>query len=302
MLCLGKQGKTMFYRDLMYHLHHSEDKFIMAPGIRGLVMLVFTLPSYPYVFKIIKDIFGSSKDMDHATVKRKFTMVKQVDRVGRMADTLEFSNVAFPLARFDQDVLDEMRKLAPSVMEIDGDDLIIKHMYIERRMEPLNIHLDRMEKANDTEALEHCIKDYGNAIRELAQANIFPGDMLWKNFGITRYGRVVFYDYDEIEYMTDINFRVLPIAPDFETEMSGEIWYKVAKNDVFPEEFVTFLLTSPTVRKIFLKHHKDLVSTKFWKSAQEKINSGYVEDFFPYPPALRFVERFSATLRDRKLS
>lgn len=292
MLGLGKQGKTMFFRDLMYHLHHSEDKFIMAPGIRGLVMLVFTLPSYPYVFKIIKDIFGSSKDMDHATVKKKFTMVKQVDRVGRMADTLEFSNVAFPLSRFDPEVLEELEKLAPSVMEISGDDLIIKHMYIERRMEPLNIHLERMERENNTEALEHCIKDYGNAIRELAQANIFPGDMLWKNFGITRYGRVVFYDYDEIEYMTDINFRVIPMAPDFETEMSGEIWYKVAKNDVFPEEFVTFLLTSPTVRQIFLRHHKDLVSTGFWKGAQEKILGGHVEDFFPYPSELRFPERF----------
>lgn len=295
MLGLGKQGKTMFYRDWMYHLHHSEDKFIMAPGIRGLVMLVFTLPSYPYVFKIIKDVFGSSKDMDQATVKSKFTMVKQVDRVGRMADTLEFSNVAFPLKRFDPEVLEEMRKLAPSKMEIDGEDLIIKHLYIERRMEPLNIHLDRMEKENNTEALEHCIKDYGNAIRELAQANIFPGDLLWKNFGVTRYGRVVFYDYDEIEYLTDINFRTIPIAPDYETEMSGEIWYKVAKNDVFPEEFVTFLLTSPVVRKIFLKHHKDLVAPGFWKKSQEKIMAGHVEDFFPYPTTLRFCERFKTS-------
>jgi len=293
MLGLGKQGKTLFYRDLMYHLHHSEDKFIMAPGIRGLVMLVFTLPSYPYVFKIIKDVFGSSKDMDRATVKRKFQMVKQVDRVGRMADTLEFSNVAFPLARFDDEVIEEMQKLASSSMEIEGDTLIIKHLYIERRMEPLNIHLNRMEKAGNTEALEHCIHDYGNAIRELAQANIFPGDMLWKNFGITRYGRVVFYDYDEIEYMTDINFRKVPVAPDFETEMSGEVWYAVARNDVFPEEFATFLLSSPIIRKIFLQHHKDLLSPCFWQQTQEKIRRGHVEDFFPYPLELRFCNQAS---------
>lgn len=291
MLGLGKQGKTMFYRDLKYHMHHSADKFIMAPGIRGLVMLVFTLPSYPYVFKIIKDVFGSSKEMDRETVKRKFVMVKEVDRVGRMADTLEFSNVAFPLNRFDQEVLDELQRLAPSCMVIKDGTLILKHLYIERRMEPLNLYLERMEQSNNTEALEHCIRDYGNAIRELAQANIFPGDMLWKNFGITRYGRVVFYDYDEIEYMTDTNFRTIPPAPDFETEMSGEVWYPVAKNDVFPEEFVTFLLTSPTVRKIFLTYHRDLVSTKFWKDAQEKIRSGFVEDFFPYPQTLRFCNQ-----------
>ncbi len=289
MLGLGKQGKTMFFRDFIYHLHHSEDQFIMAPGIRGLVMLVFTLPSYPYVFKIIKDVFGSSKEMDQATVKRKFMMVKQVDRVGRMADTLEFSNVMFPLKRFDDEVLAELQTLAPSKFEIDGDQLIIKHLYIERRMEPLNIHLDRMDKSNNVEALEHAIKEYGSAIRELAQANIFPGDMLWKNFGITRFGRVVFYDYDEIEYMTDINFRKIPPAPDFETEMSGEVWYPVHRGDVFPEEFATFLLGSPMVRKLFLKHHKDLLSPTFWQEAQEKIRSGHVEDFFPYPQALRFV-------------
>ncbi len=288
MLGLGKQGKTMFFRDFIYHLHHSEDKFIMAPGIRGLVMLVFTLPSYPYVFKLIKDVFGASKNMDRATVKRKFMLVKQVDRVGRMADTLEFSNVLFPLKRFDQEVLDELERLAPSCYEIDGDQLIIKHLYIERRMEPLNIHLERMERTQNAEGLEHAIKEYGSAIRELAQANIFPGDMLWKNFGITRFGRVVFYDYDEIEYMTDCNFRAIPPAPDFETEMSGEVWYAVGKNDVFPEEFATFLLASPTLRKVFIKHHADLLSPKFWQIAQQKIRDGHVEDFFPYPQELRF--------------
>ena len=288
MLGLGKQGKTMFFRDFIYHLRHSEDQFIMAPGIRGLVMLVFTLPSYPYVFKVIKDVFGSSKDIDRATVKNKFTLVKQVDRIGRMADTLEFSNVSFPLDRFSDEILKELETLAPSCFEIEGDQLLIKHLYIERRMEPLNIHLDRMEKSNDVAGLDHAIREYGNAIRELAQANIFPGDLLWKNFGISRYGRVVFYDYDEIEYMTDINFRRIPPPPDFETEMSGEVWYSVARNDVFPEEFATFLLTSPTVRKIFREHHADLLSPKFWQEAQAKIRNGHVEDFFPYPQEIRF--------------
>ncbi|WP_374277654.1 bifunctional isocitrate dehydrogenase kinase/phosphatase [Azonexus sp.] len=288
MLGLGKQGKTMFFRDFIYHLHHSEDKFIMAPGIRGLVMLVFTLPSYPYVFKIIKDVFGSSKNMDKATVKKKFMLVKQVDRVGRMADTLEFSNVMFPLDRFDREILDELERLAPSCYEIDGDQLIIKHLYIERRMEPLNIHLERMEKSGNADGLEHAIREYGNAIRELAQANIFPGDMLWKNFGVTRYGRVVFYDYDEIEYMTDCNFRAIPPAPDYETEMSGEVWYPVGRNDVFPEEFATYLLASPQLRKVFMKHHRDLLSPGFWQDAQQKIRAGHVEDFFPYPQEIRF--------------
>ncbi|MFN3986837.1 MAG: bifunctional isocitrate dehydrogenase kinase/phosphatase [Rhodocyclaceae bacterium] len=294
MLGLGKQGKTMFFRDLIAHLRHSNDQFIIAPGIRGLVMLVFTLPSYPYVFKIIKDVFGASKNMDRATVKRKYLMVKHVDRVGRMADTLEFSYAALPLSRFHPELLEELRKLAPSSFEIEGDSVIIKHFYIERRMTPLNIHLER---AADEE-VEEAVKEYGNAIRELAIANIFPGDMLWKNFGVTRYGRVVFYDYDEIEYMTDMNFRKIPAAPYPEMEMSGEAWYSAAALDVFPEEFATFLLGAPRVRKAFLRHHRDLLQPEFWQQAQASIRSGYVEDFFPYPVEMRFCNLFPAETPD----
>ena len=288
MLGLGKQGKTMFFRDLVAHLRHSNDRFMIAPGIRGLVMLVFTLPSFPYVFKVIKDVFGASKNMDRATVKRKYLMVKHVDRVGRMADTLEFSYAALPRSRFQPELLEELRTLAPSAFEIDADKLIIKHLYIERRMTPLNIHL---EQASDEE-MEAAVREYGNAIRELATANIFPGDMLWKNFGVTRYGRVVFYDYDEIEYMTDMNFRAIPPAPYEEMELAGEPWYSAGPMDVFPEEFATFLLGVPRVRKAFLKYHRDLLSPHFWQQAQQRIRDGFVEDFFPYPEELRFCKLF----------
>lgn len=292
MLGLGKQGKTAFYRGLMSHLQHSRDQFIIAPGIKGLVMLVFTLPSYPYVFKVIKDVFGVTKEVDHATVKRKYQLVKQVDRVGRMADTLEFSHVALPKARFSQELVDELYKLVPSLLEEDGDDLIIKHLYIERRMVPLNIYLETAEKKDRDDLLEDAVCEYGNAIRELAIANIFPGDMLWKNFGVTRYGRVVFYDYDEIEYMTDCNFRRIPPPPNFEAEMSGEVWYSVGKNDIFPEEFETFLLVSDKIRNAFLRHHADLFDAAFWKQAQESIRRGEVRDFFPYPESMRFCNQF----------
>jgi isocitrate dehydrogenase kinase/phosphatase len=292
MLGLGKQGKTAFYRGLFSHLHHSADQFIVAPGIRGLVMLVFTLPSYPYVFKVIKDVFGATKDVDHATVKRKYQLVKQVDRVGRMADTLEFSHVALPRRRFAPELIEELYQQVPSLLEEDGNDLIIKHLYIERRMAPLNLYLERAEKAGRDDLIEQAVVEYGNAIRELAIANIFPGDMLWKNFGVTRYGRVVFYDYDEIEFMTDCNFRRIPPAPNEEAEMSGEPWYSVGRNDIFPEEFAFFLLTSPKIRDAFMRHHADLLDASFWQRAQEEIRQGTIRDFFPYPEELRFCNRF----------
>jgi len=209
-----------------------------------------------------------------------------------MADTLEFSYAAFPRTRFSPDLIEELQKQVPSQLEEDGDDLIIKHLYIERRMEPLNLHLDKAERAGHDDLIDEAVEEYGNAIRELAIANIFPGDMLWKNFGVTRYGRVVFYDYDEIEYMTDCNFRRIPVAPDPEMEMSGEVWYSVGRNDIFPEEFATFLLTSPKIRQAFMRHHADLLDAGFWQQAQEQIRRGVVMDFFPYPESLRFCNVF----------
>ncbi len=292
MLGLGKQGKTMFFRDLFHHLHHSCDEFVVAPGIRGMVMMVFTLPSYPYVFKVIKDVFGASKEVDHATVKRKYLLVRQVDRVGRMADTLEFSYAALPKARFSAALLAELHQQVPSQLEEDGEDLVIKHLYIERRMEPLNLYLDRVGKEGRDDLMDQVVLEYGNAIRELAIANIFPGDMLWKNFGVARFGRVVFYDYDEIEHMTDCNFRRIPPAPNLEMEMSGEPWYSVGRNDVFPEEFASFLLTSPKIRQSFMKHHADLLDVSFWQEEQQSIRRGEVRDFFPYPESFRFCNAF----------
>ncbi|HMZ84383.1 MAG TPA: bifunctional isocitrate dehydrogenase kinase/phosphatase [Rhodocyclaceae bacterium] len=289
MIGLAKQGKTMFYRDLLHHLRHSDDQFIEAPGIRGLVMHVFMLPSYPYVFKIIKDRFGSSKDTTREQVKKKFLMVKQVDRVGRMADTLEFTELALPKTRFSPELLEQLFDLAPSIVKDEGANIIIDHCYIERRMTPLNMYL---ENAGD-ERIDHAVREYGNAIRELARANIFPGDLLWKNFGVTRYGRVVFYDYDEIEYLTDCNFRRIPAAPYADMELSGEVWYSVAKNDVFPEEFGTFLLGNAKIRAAFMKYHRDLLDAAFWQRTQEIIRRGELEDFFPYPESLRFCNAFA---------
>ncbi len=291
MLGLGKQGKTMFYRDLLHHLRHSADKFAEAPGIRGMVMHVFMLPSFPYVFKVIKDRFGSSKDTTREQVKKKFLMVKQVDRVGRMADTLEFTELALPKTRFSPELIEQLFELAPSIVKEEGANISIAHCYIERRMTPLNIYLDN----GDDETIDHAVHEYGNAIRELARANIFPGDMLWKNFGVTRYGRVVFYDYDEIEYLTECNFRRIPPAPYPDMEMSGEAWYSVARNDVFPEEFAAFLLGKPKVRAAFIKYHRDLLDVAFWQKTQEIILRGEYEDFFPYPESLRFCNSFRAT-------
>jgi isocitrate dehydrogenase kinase/phosphatase len=295
-LGLAKQGKTLFYRDFLFHMQHSSDKFRIAPGIKGMVMLVFDLPSFPFVFKLIKDYYPPQKDTSRERIRDKYQLVKRHDRVGRMADTLEFSEVGFPRDRFTDELIAEIEKFAPSQLEIsdrDGDgtiEVVLKHVYIERRMIPLNIYLqeafDTLKTTPDdplaNAQLTRAVVEYGNAIKDLVAANIFPGDMLWKNFGITRHGKVVFYDYDEIEYITDCNFRQVPEPRNEEDEMSGEVWYSVGKNDVFPETFGPFLLGNPRVRAVFMKHHADLLEPGFWQTHKERIAAGHVHDVFPY--------------------
>ncbi len=283
-LGLQKQGKNIFYRDFLYHLRHSSDRFRIAPGIKGMVMLVFDLPSFPFVFKVIKDFYPPQKETTRELIKSKYLIVKQHDRVGRMADTLEYSNVAFPRSRFEPELVAELQHFCPSLLEDDGDSLVIRHVYIERRMIPLNIYLHDATK----EQIGRVVIEYGNAIKDLVAANIFPGDMLWKNFGVTRHGKVVFYDYDEIEYLTDCNFRKVPAPRNEEEEMSGEIWYHVGPKDVFPETFEPFLLGNPSVREVFMKHHADLLDAGFWQSCKERILAGHVHDVFPYDPHKRF--------------
>ncbi len=290
MVGLQKQGKTLFYRDFLHHLRHSSDRFIIAPGIKGLVMSVFTLPSYPYVFKMIKDVIPYPKETDREQIKGKYQLVKMHDRVGRMADTWEYSQVALPRARFHPDLLRELMQMCPSELDLDPQTVVLKHVYIERRMTPLNIYL---QHATDAE-LDSVIRGYGQAIKDLAAANIFPGDMLYKNFGVTRLGRIVFYDYDEIEYMTDCNFRRIPPAPNEEAEMSGEPWYRVEKGDAFPENWETFLLGDPRIRAALLKYHADLFTPEFWQERKERIAAGKLEDVFPYPPEKRFSNRYGA--------
>ncbi|MFK4233880.1 bifunctional isocitrate dehydrogenase kinase/phosphatase [Pseudomonas guariconensis] len=273
-----KHGKSEFYRALINHLASTEDRFVMAPGVRGMVMSVFTLTGFNTVFKIIKDRFSPSKTVDRATVIDKYRLVKSVDRVGRMADTQEFADFRFPKAKFEAQCLAELLEVAPSTVKLEGDTVLIRHCWTERRMTPLNLYLEQASEAQVLEALE----DYGLAIKQLAAANIFPGDMLLKNFGVTRHGRVVFYDYDEISFLTEVNFRHIPPPRYPEDEMSGEPWYSIGPHDVFPEEFPPFLFADIGQRRLFSRLHGELYDADYWKGLQATIRDGKVIDVFPY--------------------
>ena len=273
-----KHGKSEFYRALINHLATTDDRFVMAPGVRGMVMTVFTLPGFNTVFKLIKDRFSPSKNVSRATVIEKYRLVKSVDRVGRMADTQEFADFRFPLSKFEPECLAELLEVAPSTVVVEGDNVLIRHCWTERRMTPLNLYLENANSAQIREALD----DYGLAIKQLAAANIFPGDMLLKNFGVTRHGRVVFYDYDEICYLTEANFRHIPQPRTPEDEMASEPWYSIGPLDVFPEEFPPFLFADAGQRRLFNELHGEIYDADYWKSLQAAILEGKVIDVFPY--------------------
>ncbi|MEM8660880.1 MAG: bifunctional isocitrate dehydrogenase kinase/phosphatase [Pseudomonadota bacterium] len=280
----NKHGKTYYHRCAYRHMKSTSDQFMIAPGIKGMVMSVFTMPSYDFVFKIIKDRFTPPKDMTREQVKAKYRLVKRADRAGRMADTQEFTNLAFARDRFSDEVMEELRTSAPSMLEEHGKALVIKHVYVERRMTPLNLYL---QDATD-EQLRDVMDEYGNAIKQLAAANIFPGDMLLKNFGVTRHGRVVFYDYDEIMPLVDCHFRVIPAPRNEMEEMASQPWYSVGPNDIFPEEFRLFFSGNQRARKVFDQLHSDLYEADFWQTMQQRVRDGHIEDFFPYRRKLRF--------------
>ncbi|QTF93406.1 bifunctional isocitrate dehydrogenase kinase/phosphatase [Halomonas sp. BM-2019] len=280
-----KQGKTEFFRALNRHVARREDKFIIAPGVRGMVMAVFVLPSFRTVFKIIKDRFDPTKKMSRENVREKYRLVKRNDRVGRMADTQEFSHFITRKDHYDPACLEHLLEVAPSTVYLRGDKVIIEHCYTERRMTPLNLYLAQCS-AEETRAV---LKDYGNAIKQMAAANIFPGDMLLKNFGVTRHGRVVFYDYDEVCYLTECNFRHIPEPLYPEQELADEPWYSVGPNDIFPEEFGPFLFADVRMRKLFHELHPELFDADYWKGLQQAIRDGRVIDVYPYRNKQRFA-------------
>lgn len=280
-----KQGKNEFYRAFIYHLRHSNDQFITALGTEGMVMNVFTLPSYPYVFKLIKDPNHIKKDIQTKTVINCYQLVKRKDRVGRMADIWEFSHVAFPLNRFSSTCLAQLQSTCASSLSMEGDYLIIKHLYIERRMIPLNLYIDKVRKSEQ----ERILQEYGQAIKDIAGAGLFAGDLLIKNFGVTNHGRVVFYDYDEIVPMAQCNFRAIPKPQTEEQEMAAEPWYTVGENDIFPEEFEFYIMTDNSHKQLFKKHHADLFTVNYWQNIQQNLAKGILPDIFPYNIKRRFI-------------
>ncbi len=280
----AKQGKTERYRHFFSHLAaHPQQQLVHAEGERGMVMAVFTLPSYPLVFKLIRDQFAFPKVSNREDVRNRYSLVFKHDRVGRLIDAQEYRHLRFPRAQFEPGLLQELLGECRESVSAEGQDIVVHHCYVERRLRPLNLHV----KEVDADAALAAVLDYGQAIKDLARSNIFPGDLLLKNFGTTRHGRAIFYDYDELCLVTDCRFRALPQPRNEEEEMHHGAWYYVADNDVFPEQFPRFLGLASEQREALLQAHGEIFDVAWWQALQDKLQAGGFEDVPPYPESAR---------------
>jgi isocitrate dehydrogenase kinase/phosphatase len=279
----NKHGKTELYRSLMAELERPDARFAFAEGDEGMVMAVFTLPSWSVVFKIIKDTFGAPKNTTRQAVMERYHFVFVRDRVGRLADAQEFEHLEFPRRCFPEDLLAYLLSVAGATVRVEDDRVIVRQLYTERRVTPLNLFLRDADEAAAGEA----VLDYGNAIKDLAAADIFTGDMLLKNFGVTRNGRVICYDYDELCLLSECRFRRLPEPTSLEEELAAEPWFHVGEMDVFPEEFRAFLVPPGPARELFLQAHGDLLDVDFWQGVQRRLEAGEVFDVYPYRRSAR---------------
>ena len=276
-----KHGKTELYRDLRAHMTTTGDRFEFAPGTRGLVMEVFTLPGFDVVFKVIRDRFGAPKQITREHVKSRYRLVFKHDRAGRLVDAQEYEHLEFPIDRFDPALLQELLSECSRTVRIRDGRVALDHSYVERRVSPLDVHL---QAGLDVEA---AVLDFGQAIRDLAASGIFPGDMLLKNFGVTRHGRVVFYDYDELTTLEECTFRKKPVSSSYDDELSEAAWFPMGPGDVFPEEFATFLGLDGRLRDLFFAKHADLFEAATWRKWQASIRAGEIIDIYPYTEAAR---------------
>ena len=289
-----KHGKTEFYRDLHRFVHLSKEQFVIAPGMEGAVMIVFTLPNYDYVFKIMKDrpCFLRSnrrtdKVIDKSEVRFRYRFVCSRDRVGRLVDTQEFENVRFRTKRYTKELLDEFKVAARELVSVHEDYVIIKHLYLQRKVKPLPLYFFEEENA---QALRQVVIDFGYFIKDLAATGLFPADLFntW-NYGVTAGKRVVLYDYDDVIPLESARIGHKPDPKNESEETSPEEeWIVAQSTDFFLDEIDTYVGIPSPLRGIFNAEHRDLFTLEFWETMKDRVSAGEIIDIIPYDRTKRF--------------
>jgi len=282
----AKQGKTERYRTFFRHFQdHPDEQLVHADGTPGMVMAVFTLPSYPLVFKLIRDRFAWPKRMTRHQVEEKYALVFNLDRVGRLLDAQPYRHLRFPKARFSAALREELLTQCAASVREEGDSLVIALCYVQRRFRPLNLYL----REQTAEARRAAALDYAQAITDMARNNIFPGDMLPKNFGVSRHGRAVFYDYDELCLVSDCVFRAWPEPRNADEALADEPWFHVGPRDVFPDRFAPFMGLPADELAAVREQHGHLFDPSWWQGLQARFAAGDYPDTPPYAASHRLA-------------
>jgi len=293
----NRHGKTEFYRSLHRFVHDSRQRFLVAPGLEGAVMIVFTLPSYDFVFKVIKDrpCFLRShaetrKTIARDEVRRRYEFVSHRDRAGRMVDTQEFENLKFRTWRFSEQLLREFALAARESVAITDDYVTIRHVYVQRRVTPLPLYL---QAEKDPETVRRVLLDFGFFLKDVAASGVFPCDLFntW-NYGVTLWGRVVLYDYDDVAPLERVTFREKPAPRHALEELKPEEdWIVAGDEDFFLDELERYSGVPQPLRGIFRAAHGDLYTLEFWRGLKERLARGEIPDVFPYDRGVRFAAR-----------
>jgi isocitrate dehydrogenase kinase/phosphatase len=293
----NRHGKTEFYRDLHHFVHVSREQFVIAPGLEGAVMIGFTLPSFGFVFKVIKDRpcflrsrIGTLKVITKDQVRYRYNFVSHRDRAGRMVDTQEFENLRFRKKRFSDDLLLEFVLAARNTVSITDEYVIIKHLYVQRKVVPLPMYF---ETEKNPEAIRHVLIDFGYFLKDLAASGVFPSDLfnIW-NYGVTHWGRVVLFDYDDVLPIEQIRFREKPPPRDEIEEMEPEEnRISATEDDFFIDEIDRYSGIPEPLKGVFKSVHGDLYTLKFWYDLTDRLNKGEIFDVIPYDRGKRFHDR-----------
>lgn len=293
----NRHGKTEFYRELHRFVHVSKEQFVIAPGLEGAVMIVFTLQHYGFVFKVIKDrpcflrsSLDTPKGITQEQVRHRYDFVSHRDRAGRMVDTQEFENLRFKKKRFSNELLSEFTLAAKNNVTITNEYVVIHHVYVQRKVTPLPVYF---QSEKDPEAIRHVLIDFGYFLKDIAASGVFPCDLFntW-NYGVTHWGRVVLYDYDDVLPIERITFREKPLPRnEMEETEPEENWIVATDEDFFVDEIERYSGIPKPLTGVFKSIHGDLYTLRFWDALTERLGRGEIFDVIPYDRNKRFHDR-----------
>ncbi len=281
-------GKVVILTEIIDQLRQSGQKLQRSPGMPGTVALGFTCEACSYHLKVIRDRpttaykWGAFPGV--VAVIDKYRDVHEINRAGSMLDNVMYFNLRLERDLFEPALLDEILQQAAGSVQLDADGVFIRSLIVQLKIVPLPVYI-RNATEEQTWAV---IRSLGHCIRNNAATNIFNKDLDSRNYGIGRYGRVLLFDYDAVEKLTDVKIRT-----NTEREPGEETvpeWFFEDGVIFLPEEMEYGMqLNNEWARRAFRAQNADLLTVDYWEGVQQKLLRGEVPGLRMYPRASKVV-------------